>query len=256
VLNSKLTFEERARAINTYLPYQLKVLLPSGLTGIVEELNYLNFERPARLRVIIGDSLVGDIDSEWVHPSVEEVTPLLYSLADVPRLVGTNGWRPVEGLLNKMHFIATEDRGAGEYVNRVDVLSASDTELRLSVGTGYNAPDNSYHDETDTLIEDEPNGEYQKGCDYEVIISAFGTIDWRNVTADGIESTNPGGRPVWQPLAGAWVLSAFEYLAQLHVAVGKLARAERRWNPGANAHDELPLFARKQLPAQEEVSNG
>jgi hypothetical protein len=139
-------------------------------------------------------------------------------------------------------------------VNRVDVLHASATELRLSVGTGYTPIDNSYHDDTATLIEDEPSSEYQEGCDYEVIISAFGSIDWRNVTADGIESTNPGGRPVWQHLAGAWVLSAFEYLAQLHVAVGKLARAEQRWNPGTNQHDQLPLFVRKQLPVQEEVT--
>ena len=241
MLNSKLTFEERARAINTYLPYQLQVLLPSGLTGIVEELDYLNFERPGRLRVIIGQSLAADIDSAWAHPSVEEVTPLLYSLADVPRLVGTNGWRPVEGLLNKMQFIATEDLGAGEYVNRVDVLSASDTELRLSVGTGYTYPSCG----PDEMVDDDSTD--RNVSDYEVTISAFGDIHWRNVTADGIESLNPGGRPVWKLLAGAWVLSAFEYLAQLHVAVGKLARAERRWNAAAGMHDELPHFVRKQV---------
>jgi hypothetical protein len=110
MINSNLTFEERARVINTYLPYQLQVLLPSGLVGIVEDLDYLNFERAARLRVIVGENLAADGDSNWAYPTVEEVTPMLYSLADVPHLVGTNRWRPVEGLLSKMQFIDTQDR--------------------------------------------------------------------------------------------------------------------------------------------------
>lgn len=256
MLNSNLTFEERARAITTYLPYQLQVLLPSGLVGIVEDLDYLNFERPARLRVIIGNNLAADGDSNWTYPSVEHVTPLLYSLADVPHLLGTNNWRPVVGLLGKMDFIATEDLGAGEYVNRVDVVSASDTHLHLLVGTGYNPPDHSYHDDAGIFIEDEPSEEYQNGSDYEVTISAFGDIHWRCVSVDSSQELSSRGKPEWRLLSGVRVLSAFEYLAQLHVAVGKLARAEQRWNPEANKHDELPLFVRKQLPVQEEALNG
>lgn len=232
-----LTHRSRAAIMATYLPHQVQVqycpdygqVLSQVETRVatLDSIDYYGWQKPAILR------LVSDVTT------AESAQLVLYSLADLPQL-------PDEllTLVARMDFVSTLDLGAGEYVNRVEVLSASDTELRLAVGTGYRAPDESYHTETDDFIEDESDEGYQAGPDYQVIVSAFGDIHWRNVTAD--ELANPP-RPVWQLLSGSRVLAAFAYLVELHVAVGEIAVVERDYDSVTQAINYSSRYVRKQV---------
>lgn len=236
-----LTAQQSGAILSEYLPHKVqvqKILFKEPRQGELVGLQYddksvyASVLRPGELEY---DSLANNI------------MPVLYDLADLPKLLrrATDNATPLVVALRKMSFTTSLDLAAGEGVIAAEVLpnqwgkmADRTVLLHLRVLTDYIDPDSRQEGE---------------GCEYEVTLSAFGEVLWRNVTADKLSIDEAGrtGRGHWQHVHGTHLMRAWEYLRELHVAVGAVAEIKQRYIEATGQHETHYRYVRKQLPQQE-----
>ncbi|MCA8830558.1 hypothetical protein [Hymenobacter pini] len=237
-----LHIEDHLAMLNEYAPHKVTMQLRNSpdqytLVGVNFSTSYV---------------LLAKAGAQAMHSPLV-VTPVLYSLADLPNLPGGDGRdyaSPVASIIHALNFIQRGDYASGEWVNQVTVKSASDEQLHLAFSTTYQLDTSQFS--ADDFDQQEPTDD-TAGADYEVIISAAGTVHWRCVTADNLDmgkrSPALGFTQHWRIAEGANVFVAFTMMRRLHVAVGQAAYVHRVWNSEAKGYDKHYSYVRKQLPA-------
>lgn len=233
-----LIHRQNRSILASYWPYKVHVYVPTlGTSGELVQLD--SRVEPA---IIALQPATGFPFST----RTDQVQPVLYDLADLPSLPAADGEgvTPLVLLLRKLNFASSLDKGTGEGVIAADIIGGSadvnlagrTTLLHLLVHTGYIDPD-TY--------------EEGAGSDYEVFISAYGDASWRNITADKLSVDQAGltGRGTWHKVNGTWLLNAFEFLRELHMAVGAVAEPDGYYDADLHRHAYRYHYVRKELPA-------
>lgn len=244
-----LHIDDHLAMLNDYAPFDVEVEIPDA-DGVISRLKLVGCDFKAKM---------GLLDSDYgVRPHSPAVfQPVLYSLADLPDLLGgdSHSFSALAAFIHGLAFIERGDYGSGEWVSQVTVKSAGDAQLHVAFSTSYThlwevETANSDYDADETgPNEDDFDPEYGRGADYEVIISAVGNVHWRNVTADSLEGER--GQH-WRVAQGANVFEAFGYLRRLHVAVGRAAYVHQVWSNAAKGYTPHYSYVRKQVSAAQE----